>query len=84
MQVTVKEINDTDDNKKRVSFQVRSDNDQIYIIDKRIDKTDNKTNEDYVNEAYALAKPEIDSWVAEVSSIGKTINLETGKINTQE
>lgn len=81
MQVTVKEINDTDNNKKRVSFEVKSDNDQIYIIDKKIDKTDNKTNDDYVNEAYALAKPEIDNWVAEVSSIGKTINLETGKLN---
>ena len=83
MQITVKEINDTDDNKKRVSFQVISDNNQIYIIDKRIDKTDNKTNEDYVNEAYALAKPEIDSWVAEVTNIGKTINLETGLLNAE-
>lgn len=84
MQVKVLEINDTEDNKKRVCFTVTANNDEKYVIDKRVDKSDKKTIHDYINEAYAKAKPEIDKWIENVSDVGKTINLETGKLNTGE
>ena len=79
MKVEIREIGDVDD-KKRVAFTITSDNEQIYLIDKSVTISSGKTNNDYIKEAYDLAKPEIDDWLSDIDSVGKIYNPLTGKV----
>ena len=79
MKVEIREIGDVD-NKKRVAFTITSDNEQIYLIDKSVTISSGKTNNDYIKEAYDLAKPEIDDWLSDIDSVGKIYNPLTGKV----
>jgi len=47
------------------------------MIDKRVPLKEGKTDEAYITDAYNLAKPEIDKWVASFEQIGKEWNPET-------
>ena len=80
MKVEIREIGNDVDNKKRVAFTITSDNEQKYLIDKSVTISSGKTNDDYIKEAYDLAKPEIDNWLSNIDSIGKTYNPSTGKV----
>ena len=66
----------TEGDSKRVGFMVDS-NDKKFAIDKLVDIVEGKTDESYVQDALALAQPEIDAWVADISIVGKTWNPET-------
>ena len=79
MKVEIREIGDVD-NKKRVAFTITSDNQQKYLIDKSVTLSSGKSNDDYIKEAYDLAKPEIDNWMSNIDSVGKTYNPSTGKV----
>ena len=79
MKVEIREIGDVD-NKKRVAFTITSDNEQKYLIDKSVTLSSGKSNDDYIKEAYDLAKPEIDNWMSNIDSVGKTYNPSTGKV----
>ena len=79
MKVEIREIGDVN-NKKRVAFTITSDNQQKYLIDKSVTLSSGKSNDDYIKEAYDLAKPEIDNWLSNIDSVGKTYNPSTGKV----
>ena len=80
MKVQIREIGNDVDNKKRVAFTITSDNEQKYLIDKSVTISSGKSNDDYIKEAYDLAKPEIDNWLSNIDSVGKTYNPSTGKV----
>tara|TARA_R100000234_G_scaffold112652_1_gene86488 strand:+ start:2332 stop:2574 length:243 start_codon:yes stop_codon:yes gene_type:complete len=79
MKVEIREIGDVN-NKKRVAFTITSDNQQKYLIDKSVTLSSKKSNDDYIKEAYDLAKPEIDNWMSNIDPVGKTYNPSTGKV----
>jgi hypothetical protein len=66
----------TDGDQKFVGFLVRNA-DKTFAIDKRVPLASGKTDEQYVQEALALAKPEIDEWVASQSVVGRKWNPQT-------
>ena len=66
----------TDGDQKMVGFLVEN-NDKTFAIDKRVPIVLGKTDEQYVQEALALAQPEIDEWVASQSVIGRKWNPQT-------
>lgn len=67
---------ETEGDQKFVGFMVRN-NDKAFAIDKRVPLSAGKTDEQYVQEALALAKPEIDEWVASQSVVGRKWNPQT-------
>jgi hypothetical protein len=66
----------TDNAEKLVGFLVRNA-DKTFAIDKRVPLSDGKTDEQYVQEALALAQAEIDEWVASQSIVGRKWNPQT-------
>ena len=66
-------------NEKIVGFMVESDSGHKFAIDKRIPISLSKTDEDYMNEALALSKDEIDAWLSHASLVGKSFDPVTGK-----
>ena len=68
---------ETHDGEKLVGFFVKH-NGRTLAIDKRVPIASGKTDEQYVQEAFALAKPEIDEWVAAASVVGRKFNPATG------
>ena len=40
--------------------------------------SDGKSDEDYIKEAYALAKDEIDNWASSFANVGKEWDVEKG------
>ena len=76
MEIQIKNFaNDGD--QKWVGFMVRDENGKAFAIDKRVAITDGKTDEQYVQEALALAQAEIDEWAANQSVVGRKWNAET-------
>lgn len=67
---------ENDGDQKWVGFFVRNA-DKTFAIDKRVPLVSGKTDEQYVQEALALAKPEIDEWVASQSVVGRKWNPQT-------
>ena len=64
----------TEGDQKRVGFFVHYDDKKSYAIDKMIDIVEGKTREQYISEAHALAKPEIDAWLEETNMEGSEID----------
>jgi hypothetical protein len=79
MKVKIKNFQNEDSN-KFVGFLIEDDNGKLFAIDKRVPLQDGKSNDDYVAEAYALCKDEIDEWQASFANIGKVFNPATGKM----
>ena len=76
MEIQIKNFaNDGD--QKLVGFMVRDENGKAFAIDKRVALADGKTDEQYVQEALALAQAEIDEWAANQSVVGRKWNAET-------
>ena len=67
----------TQDNNKLVGFCLTNEKGAIFIIDKEVPLVDGKTDEQYVQEAMALAQNEINEWQNSQSLIGKIWNPET-------
>ncbi len=61
---------------KLVGFMVRNEG-KAFAIDKRVPLVSGKTDAQYVQEALALAQPEINEWVASASVIGRKWNPQT-------
>ena len=76
MQVEIKNFENDGDN-KFVGFNIRNDTNALFVIDKRVPLAGGKTNEQYVQEALALAKPEIDEWLLSQSFVGRKWNPQT-------
>ena len=51
-----------------------------YCITKYLDIVKDKTDDDYVKDAYALMTDQITEWQNSKKSVGKTFNPDTGKI----
>lgn len=75
MKIFIKDFRD-ENSMKYVGFRV-DNNGHIFIIDKQVPLTEGKTQAQYVEEAFALAKPEIDAWVADTELLNKEWNPET-------
>ena len=70
----------TKETKKLITLVCENENKNKFVISKWLEISNTKSNNDYVKEAYDASKTEIDKWLTDVASIGKTFNPETGKI----
>ena len=77
MKTEIKDFRNEGD-KKYVGFFVQLDNGHTYNIDKQVDLADGKSDVDYIKEAYALAKDEIDNWASGFANVGKEWDVEKG------
>tara|TARA_R110002051_G_scaffold314478_1_gene391613 strand:+ start:338 stop:586 length:249 start_codon:yes stop_codon:yes gene_type:complete len=73
LKYVIKDFRDEGD-KKYVGFTVTDEKGSVFVIDKKVSLSEGKTDEQYVKDALALAKSEIDAWVASFAQIGKTWN----------
>lgn len=76
MEYQIKDF-ETLDGEKLVGFFVKH-NGKTLAIDKRVPVASGKTDEQYVQEALALAQAEIDDWAAAASVVGRKFNPATG------
>ncbi|HSG62966.1 MAG TPA: hypothetical protein VLA24_16195 [Pseudomonadales bacterium] len=75
MEITIKNFaNDGD--QKWIGFMVNNEG-KRFAIDKRVPLVDGKTDEQYVQDALALAQAEIDEWASSSSVVGRKWNPET-------
>jgi hypothetical protein len=75
MQYEVKTFETEGDN-KRVGFLI-DNNGKMLAVDKLIAIVDGKTDESYVQDAFAAAQSEIDAWAADAAVVGKKWNPDT-------
>lgn len=64
------------DSDKLVGFYVKDDG-KTLAIDKRVPLSAGKSDEQYVQDALALAQAEIDAWVASRAVVGRKWNPQT-------
>jgi hypothetical protein len=67
---------DQNETHKNIGFTVKS-GESILGINKEIELSESKTNDEYISEAYTLCQPEINEWLNSVSVIGKKFNPAT-------
>jgi len=67
-----------EDNQKFVGFMITDEKQRVFVIDKRVDLVDGKTDEQYIQDAIALAQDEINEWKDSFALIGRKFNPETG------
>ena len=79
MKVTIKNF-ENQDGKKLVGFLITDDNSQKFVIDKLLPLVEGKSNEEYVQEAFALCQDEINEWRQSTALVGKSWNIETGSL----
>tara|TARA_A100001201_G_scaffold138840_1_gene130174 strand:+ start:394 stop:642 length:249 start_codon:yes stop_codon:yes gene_type:complete len=65
--------------KQHVGMTITSENKKILTIDKEVDFVEGKSNEEYINEAYALMRDEVDAWEADVSLVDREFDVESGQ-----
>ena len=80
MEYVIKNFETEGDN-KRIGFMVTT-NGKSFAIDKLIPVVEGKTEEVYVQEAFAAAETEINAWAADanVQLVGKKWNPETNSV----
>ncbi len=76
MQIEIKKFI-TQESTKLVGFHVTNNNGALFVIDKEVPLGSGKTEEQYVQEAMALAQNEIDDWLKSQSIIGRKWNPQT-------
>ena len=64
----------TDDTEKLVGLKCVNASNDVFIVDKRVTIVDGTTDAEYVQQAYAAAKTEIDEWAAGMSVQGMVFN----------
>ena len=62
---------ETGGSNKLVGFTVTHNTGKVLVIDKEVAISGGKTDEQYTQEALALAQPEIDAWDASSDRVGK-------------
>lgn len=73
-----------DDTKKLVGLRCVDASDNVFIVDKRIPIVDGTTDAQYVQQAYAAAKAEIDEWAAGMSVQGMVFNPDDNSLQAAE
>jgi hypothetical protein len=76
MEVNVKDFCNKE-SMKLVGFTIK-ENGNTFLIDKQLPLVDGKTEDQYVQEAFALCADEIQEWKQSFAVIGRKINPETG------
>ena len=69
------------ENSKLVGFVVTDANGNKFAIDKEVSFVEGKSDASYVQDAYALATPEIEAWQNQFNIIGKVFNPEDNSLN---
>ena len=65
------------DEQKMVGFLITDDADNRFAIDKYLPIVENKTNEQYIQEALALCQDEISEWQESFAMVGRIWNPKT-------
>ena len=65
--------------KQHIGMTITNDDNKLLIMDKEVDFVEGKSNEEYINEAYALMKDEVDAWESDVSLVNKEFDVKKGK-----
>ena len=76
MEVNIKDFRN-EESMKLIGFTIKENN-NTFVIDKQLPLIDGKTEEQYVQEAFALCADEIQEWKKSFAVIGRKINPETG------
>lgn len=63
-----------DGSNKVVGLMCTHTSGEVFIVDKQVAIVDGTTDESYVQQAYAAAQTEIDSWATQFNVKGKTFN----------
>tara|TARA_Y100000296_G_scaffold41162_1_gene47458 strand:- start:51 stop:299 length:249 start_codon:yes stop_codon:yes gene_type:complete len=63
--------------KKYVGFKITNEKGNMFVIDKQVSLSEGKTDEQYTQEALALAQDEIDAWAESSDKVGKNWNPDT-------
>lgn len=72
------------DDQKLVGFWVTNEQNQRLVIDKFLPIVQGKSDEQYIQDALALCKDEIDEWANSMSLVGRTWNPETNSFEVIE
>lgn len=67
-----------EDGQKFVGFIITDESGNVFVIDKRVDIAESKTDEQYIQDALGLAQAEINEWQESFAHVGKKFNPETG------
>jgi hypothetical protein len=78
MKTIVKNFTEGSDS-KLIGFIITDDKDRSLAIDKTLPLVDNKTDEQYINEARVLCKDQIDEWQSDFLYVGREFDADTGK-----
>jgi len=65
-----------------VGFMVRNENGSVLAINKEVPFVEGKTKEEYVAEAFAMCRAEIQDWEENMSVVGSVFNPETGQFES--
>ena len=74
----------TDDTEKLVGLKCVDASNNVLIADKRIPIVNGTTDAEYVQQAYAAAKTEIDEWAAGMSVQGMVFNPDDNSLQAAE
>ena len=74
----------TDNTEKLVGLRCVDAANNVFIVDKRISIVDGTTDAEYVQQAYAAAKTEIDEWAAGMSVQGMMFDPTTNSLQSEE
>mgnify|MGYP003642719938 FL=1 len=76
MEYQVKDFR-VESDKKYIGFMITDSNGNKMAIDKKVDIVDGKSDEKYVEEAFALCSSEVSEWQSTYSVVGKKWNPDT-------
>jgi len=65
--------------KQHVGMTITDDKERVFIIDKEVDFQEGRTDEEYINDALVLMKPEIKEWEDSFKVVGKEFDVDNKK-----
>ena len=65
--------------KQHVGMTITDGNGHTFLIDKQVDYQEGRTDEEYINDALVLMKPEIKKWQDSYKLIGKEFDADNKK-----
>jgi hypothetical protein len=66
-------------NKQHVGMFVKDEKDRQFVIDKEVDFQEGRTDEEYINDALVLMKPEIKEWQDSYKLVGREFDADNKK-----
>tara|TARA_R100000008_G_C3562923_1_gene157339 strand:+ start:635 stop:886 length:252 start_codon:yes stop_codon:yes gene_type:complete len=66
-------------NKQHVGMFVTDEKDRQFVIDKEVDFQEGRTDEEYINDALVLMKPEIKEWQDSYKLVGREFDADNKK-----